>query len=35
MYSFKHLEECLIRKYGWDRIPWFKSWKEVYIVRRV
>lgn len=35
MYNFKHLEEVLMKKYYWDRVPWFKSWKEVYIVRRV
>jgi len=35
MYKYTHIADVLISKYGWDRVPWFKSWKEVYIVRRV
>jgi hypothetical protein len=27
-YHFKHIEYLLLFQHGWDRCPWFVSWKE-------
>ena len=30
MYKYTHIADVLIRKYGWDRVPWFRSWREIF-----
>ena len=34
-YNYTHIISKLLTKHGWDRVPWFVSWKEKPDARRV
>ena len=34
-YNYTHIISKLLTKHGWDRVPWFVSWKEERDARRV